>query len=148
RSAARSDDDLPRMAHQIGVRELHPSAVLAVVVQDVATELAVNLLADAIARRIAALEVEDRRLERCHAVRPDDAVRVVARLDHRADQPAHADTVAAHLRRDRLAVRSRDLEAHWRAVLRAEIEDVPDLDAASLAPPVGCHLRPGIRIVL
>ena len=61
-------------------------------------KLRIQRLAQRVAGRIAASQVQDRRLERRDAVRPDDAGIVVAGLDHRADQARHADAVAAHLR--------------------------------------------------
>ena len=61
--------------------------------------------------------------------RPDDAVLVVVLLDGRGDDARDADAVAAHLGRLLLAVDVEEGHAHGLRVLRAEEEDVADLDA-------------------
>ena len=106
-------------------------------------KLRVQRLAHRVARRIAAPQVEDRRLERRDAVRPDDACIVVAGLDHRADQARYADAVAAHLR-DAPSRRPAPatVRVHRLGVLGAEIEDVADLDAAAFTPARGLDLAP------
>src|SRR5579875_2645895 len=142
RRPARTDHDLPGMTHQVGVGELHPGPLLAVVIERLAAERAVELFRDAVARGVAALEVEDRGPERGNGIGPDDAGLVMARLDHRADEARDADPVAAHLRMDRAPVGGRDREAHRFRIFGAEVENMPDLDSPSLAPPRGCHLLP------
>src|ERR1019366_4956850 len=88
--AARPDHDLPGMAHQVGVGEFYPRAFVAVVVERIAGQLRINLLADAVARGVARLQVENNRPPGGDAVRPDDAGGVVRRLDDGADQPGDA----------------------------------------------------------
>src|SRR3546814_5858796 len=61
-------------------------------------------------------------VEGCHAVRPDDAVLVMARLDDAADQARYADTVGAHLDRHLLAVAGRHHGAHGLLILGSEKE--------------------------
>src|SRR6185437_11491671 len=90
---ARADDNLPGMPHQIRIGEFHAGAVLPVVVKGGAVQLSVELLAQRVAGRVAALQIEDGRLERSDAVRPDDAGFVVAGLDPRAHQAGDADAV-------------------------------------------------------
>src|SRR5207237_2346898 len=62
--------------------------------------------------------------------RPDHAGVVVVLLDRRSDSARDADPVAAHLDRALHAVGAEEARAHRRAVLRAEVEDLSDLDAA------------------
>ena len=62
--AARPDDELPRMAHQIGVVEFDAGAVLAIVVQRVAAERFVQLRAQRVAGGVANFQIQDRGAER------------------------------------------------------------------------------------
>jgi hypothetical protein len=59
---------------------------------------------------------------------------VVVGLDDRAHQTAHADPVRAHVHRHPLAVLVVTTSAHRLGILRAEVEDLPDLDPAPHAP--------------
>ena len=135
------------MAHQVGVGELRPRPLVAVVVQRVAAQRRVGALADRVARRVAHAQVQDRGAERRHARGPHDAGVVVAGLDQRAHQPRHADAVGAHLGVHGPAVGSCNGEAHRLAVLGAEVEDVPDLDAPALAALALRHRIPGGEVV-
>ena len=58
------------------------------------------------------------------------AALVVVLLDGGAEQPSHADSVAAHQDEVRLAVLVRILRLQHIAVARAELEDMPDFDTA------------------
>ena len=69
-------------------------------------------------------------------------------LDHRADQTRDADAVAAHLRDDLRAIGAGNAHAHRFRIFGAEIEDVPDLDAAPFALALGRHRAPGGGVVL
>ena len=60
--------------------------------------------------------------------RPDDALVVVVRLDDARDVPPDADAVRAHDDGVRLAVLAEIGRAGGVGELRAELEDVPDLD--------------------
>ena len=60
--------------------------------------------------------------------RPDDAVLVVAGFDQPGDDPVHADAVAAHDDRLELLVGVEELGVERLGVLRAQLEDVADLD--------------------
>src|SRR5436305_13750077 len=71
-----------------------------------------------------------RDLERGDGDRPDDALVVVVHLDGGGHGALDADAVAAHDRLDRLAVRAGHPDVQSVGVLVAELEDVPDLDAA------------------
>ncbi len=79
-------------------------------------------------------------MERRHPLGPDDALVVVAGLDDGADKAAHADAVAAHVHRDRLAVRPLHGGAHRLGILGAEVEDLAHLDAARAAAARLRHL--------
>ena len=61
-------------------------------------------------------------------------------LDDGADEPRDTNAVGPHLDSDRLAVGVCYDGAHGLGVLGAEIEDMPDLDAASDALSRGLHL--------
>ena len=78
RSAARTDDDLPGMTHQVGVGEFRARPFVAIVVQGGCAKLLVQRLAQRIACRIATPQVQDRGLERRNGIGPDDARFVVA----------------------------------------------------------------------
>ena len=72
--------------------------------------------------------------------RPDHAAVVVVLLDRGAEDAGDADAVAAHLQQLRLAGFVEVGRVHRLAVLRAEEEHVPDLDAAldgQRAPSIG-----------
>ena len=56
----------------------------------------------------------------------------MAGLDDRAQQPRDADAVAAHLDRDLVALGGGDLGPHGGGIFGAEVEDLPDLDAAAV----------------
>ena len=62
--------------------------------------------------------------------RPREPVLVVVLLDDRGDDARHADAVAAHHHRVLLAVLVGVVRVERLAVLGAELEHVPDLDAA------------------
>ena len=61
---------------------------------------------------------------------PDQPVPIVALLCDGADQPGDPDPVATHGDPDRLGVGSQRVQRERVGVLAAELEDVPDLDAA------------------
>src|SRR5476649_587996 len=71
-----------------------------------------------------------RDLERCQRVAPDDAVLVVVLLDGSGHHARNTDAVAAHGQRHWLAVFTQDLAFQGFAVLGAELEDMPDFNAA------------------
>ena len=69
-------------------------------------------------------------VERRDGPRPDQPGVVVALLGDRRDQARDADAVGAHRDPDRLAVGPERVQPEGVGVLAAELEDVPDLDAA------------------
>jgi hypothetical protein len=71
-------------------------------------------------------------LERRDGNREADAVLVVVRLHDGCQTAADAQPVAAHDNRVLVALRVGEQRAHRLAVFRAELEDVPDFDAAYL----------------
>ena len=80
------DDDLPGQADQVHRGELGAGALVEVIVEHRNSgfrKALVQRLAGRIDRRVAGLEVDQADLEGRHAVRPDDAGIVVARLDDR-----------------------------------------------------------------
>ena len=136
------------MPHEVGVGEFRPCPLLAIVVQRGSAKLRVQRLAHRVARGIAAPQVEDRCLEWRDAVRPDDAGRIVAGLDHRTDQARHADAITAHLRMHVLAVRRGHRGVHRLGIFRTEMEDVADLDATPFPPARRIDLVPLRHVVL
>ena len=80
---------------------------------------------------VVGIEVLDHRLVRRHRRRPDDAVLVVALLDHGLHGAAHADAVAAHHHHLLLELVRLVHGLERIRVLRAELEDVAHLDAAA-----------------
>ena len=69
-------------------------------------------------------------MERRHRLRPDHTGFVVARLNDRRDQTRRADTVGTHEDRRLLAVRPIHDSAHRIGILRAEVENMADFNAA------------------
>jgi hypothetical protein len=132
REALRADGDAQREADEVRVLELHARAFVAVVEQHVdagGEQLRVDLLG----RRAHAVFLAERGHDdgkRRDRDRPDDAVVVVALLHRGGDRAADAEAVAAHDHRLALAVLVEERAAHRLRVLRAELEHVPDLDAA------------------
>src|SRR5205085_6142158 len=76
---------------------------------------------------------DDPRAVRRERRRPRHAGVVVVLLDRRGDRARDADPVAAHLDRPLRAVGAEEARAHRLAVLRSEVEDLPDLDATVAA---------------
>ena len=76
---------------------------------------------------------------------PDDAVLVVAGFDQRGDDAVHADAVAAHDDRLELLVGVEELGIQRFGVLRAELEDVADLDRVPQGQPRAAP-RAGIAV--
>ncbi|MPL93332.1 hypothetical protein SDC9_39458 [bioreactor metagenome] len=139
RQTARADGDAPGQADQVHGGELGAGTFLAVVVKRVEPlrlQRGIERLAGGVGRHIALLQVDEADVEGRHALGPDDALLVVVRLDQRADQAADADAVAAHLDRHLGAVGGGDSGAHRFGIFRAEVEDLPDLDAAADAAPL------------
>ena len=148
--AAGADDDLPGQADEVGRGELGARALVAVVVEHAEAgrlQGGLDLAAGGVGGGIAGLEVDQRHVEGRHRVRPDDAGLVVARLDDRRHEAARADAVGAHMDRALDAVGAGDLGAHRLGILGAEVEDVPDLDAARGHLLVARHLGEGGRLV-
>ena len=69
------------------------------------------------------------------------------RLDQRADKARHADAVAAHVHGRALAGAVDHLGAHRFGVFGAEVEDLPDLDAAALHAALLGDLGEELRFV-
>src|SRR5882724_4402679 len=97
---ARPDGDPQRVPDQIGVLELHPGPLLAVVEEDVDAarlELVVQAHGGRPQTLVAPIDGHDGDGERGKRHRPDDAGVVVVLLDRGGDGARHADAVAAHL---------------------------------------------------
>ena len=90
-------------------------------------------------RGVADVDRHDVRRVRRERHRPDDAVGVVVLLDGRGHRARDADAVAAHHDRLLLAVGAQERRAHGLRVLRAEEEDVADLDAAVAREAAACR---------
>src|SRR5438309_4323366 len=121
-----AEDELPREADQVHGRELGAAALVPLVVEGVdagGLELRVEVVGRAGATGVVGAHVDEADLERRDGFGPDDARRVVARLDEGADEPGDADAVAAHLRMDLAAVGGLDGHAHRGRVFGAEIEN-------------------------
>src|SRR5262249_41962885 len=102
-----ADDQLPGESDHIHGRELGAAALIAIVVERLDAgllKLAVESVRSLRAGRIIGAHVDEADLVGRNALRPDDAVVVVACLDDCAHQPRNADAVAAHLRMDLAAV--------------------------------------------
>src|SRR5579884_560158 len=128
-------DHLHRHADQVHVLELDADALLAVVQQRLDMphlERAIELVRGAALLRIAGIGDQNGDLKRRDADGPEDAVLIVVDLDGGGHRAADAQPVAAH--EDGLFLAGLVLveRAHILAVLGAQLEDVPDLDAARL----------------
>src|SRR5271165_3534048 len=91
-----ADDDLMRRADQIHRGEFRAGPVVAVVQERVDARLferGIDLIAGAVARGVAHLEIDEPNLKRRDRLRPDRAGLVVVRLDQGGRQPARADSV-------------------------------------------------------
>ena len=93
------------------------------------------------------LEVHDPHMEGGHTLGPDDAIVIMRRLDDRADQTAHADSVAAHMHRHAAPLPIIDQRAHRIGILGPEIEDLPHLDPARNALTFHGNLREDFRVM-
>ena len=88
----------------------------------------VEALAGLLRLDVVRVQHRDHHFEGRHRDRPDDAVRVVVRFDDRRHHAPDADPVRAHHDRHRSARLVLHDGAELLAVLRAELEDVADLD--------------------
>ena len=89
RSAARADHDLPGQPDQFHGRELDARPLVAVVHQHLDAQRMqprVQILGERGGGGIVGAQVDQPDLERRHALRPDDALLVVERLDQRTDE--------------------------------------------------------------
>src|SRR5699024_1469096 len=125
--------DAERNADQLGIRKHGPRAQAAIVIGGVDASLAAVLVQGfagfAHGGGLVRLDRDDDQLERRNGSWPDDAGVVVALLDGGAHHAGDADTVAAHLRVNRVAVFIHRRQIQRAAVLVAELEYVTDLDA-------------------
>src|SRR5690606_30781654 len=133
-NSARSDDHLPGKADKVSGRKLSARALVRVVIKNVEArigQLRVEIIACAVARGVANLHVDQRKIERRDGFRPDNAILVVACLDDGGNQSARANAVGAHRDGVFLAIRPGDGSAHWSGILVAKVEDVTDFNATS-----------------
>ena len=133
RQALRPDDDLPRQADQIHSLEFRAGALACIVVENVvifAAKRGVELRAGRVACAVARLQIDQADAERRDQLRPNDACHVVARFDDGRDEARNAHAVRSALQGDELAIGALNLALHLRGVFRAEVEDMPHLDAA------------------
>ena len=133
--AAVGDHDPMRDAEQFRVCELDARPRIAVIEQHFETDrlqVGVELLGGSSDPwRLARVERHHHDAERCQWFGPADPGGVVVLLDGGCNDPGDADAVAAHIHRHRFAGFVEDARLHRLAVLTAELEDVPDLDATT-----------------
>ena len=130
---AAADDDDGRHADELGVLELDAGAGLATVVEqhlDTAGLERPGELLGVRGHRLVLAGGDDVDVGRGERPRPDDAEVVVVALDDARDGPRDADAVRPHGHRAQRPVLVEHLEVERLGVLRAELEDVPHLDAA------------------
>src|ERR1017187_5029678 len=130
--ALAAHDDAHGKADKVEVLELHAGALVAIVVENLDSR-GLEALVEPV-RRLedmgVTLEHGDDAGERRERHRPDDSDVVVILLDGRRHRAAEAEPVAAHRERHHLLGLVGDLAFHRLGVLRPELEDVADLDAA------------------
>ncbi len=122
-----------RNADEIGVLELDSRALVAVVVEHL-DALLVELTVETVGRLhdllVPRAQAHHQDFERCQRQRPDDAVLVVILLDGRRHGAADAEPIAPHGHGMRGSLVVQIGAMHGCRVLRAQLEDVTDLDAA------------------
>src|SRR5690606_27795170 len=136
-NAARADDHLPGNADKVSGGEFCARALIGVVVEHLAARFLIarqQLLAGRIAAGVPRLHIDQHDVEGCDRLRPDDAVVVVAGLDDRRYEPGRTDAVRTARHIVFLAVGAGHGGVHRPRILLAEVEDVPDLDAARREP--------------
>ena len=129
-----TDHQTMRNAQQLAVGELVARAQITIIQQHVVTGGG-QLLIDALGcladtHGLVGVHRHDGDLEGRDGFRQHDAALVVALLDGSGDHAGHADAVAAHGQRLRLAVLVEHGGVHGFGVLGAELEDVTHLDTA------------------
>src|SRR5438094_658336 len=131
RQALLPDRDAQREPDEIGVLELHPGALVPVVEEDLhagGREVAVQLLRDLAHLRVLHLQRQQGEVQRSHAHRPANPIRVVVQLDRSRQDALDADAVAPHHDGNFLARLVEHARAHRLRVARAKLEDVPYLE--------------------
>src|SRR6185369_14014941 len=132
---ALADVDAMGYPDQLEISKHHAWPLVAIVQQNFDAgggELVMQLLC--LCPHLGVLAPPDRRdgdLEWCDRLRPQDATRVVVLLDRGRHDARYADAVAAHLHVLRLPALVEVGRVHAFRVLGAELEDMPDLDAAA-----------------
>src|SRR5215472_8297004 len=133
--ALRPDQNLPRNADEIGGSEFRARPLVEVVVEHIDAfggEFAVKPLAGGVGVGAALLEIEKRDFEWGDRLRPFDAGIVVERFDDAADQTRDSDAVGPAVNWALDSIRARHDRLHRFGILGAEIENLPDLDAAGV----------------
>jgi len=125
-SDARGDAD------KVGVLEFHAGPEAAVVVKDVnpgLEELPIEIVGDLGDLLVVLIHRRNHDFERRDRDGPDDPVLVVAQFDGGCENSVDPDPVAAHQARLIAALLVVECGAELDAVLRAQLEDLADLDA-------------------
>src|SRR5262245_36277299 len=126
-----ADGDPDGYAKEVGVFELHPGALVAVVEQDRemrGLQVAIDLLDGLAQGWVPRRDGHQVNLERSDGPRPDDPVRVVVLLDSRRRYRRGADAVAAHHYGLLLPLLVEVHRPKRHGILGPELEDVADLD--------------------
>src|SRR5712691_5126838 len=130
--ALRPDGNAKRNADQIGILEFDARTLIAIIEKSIdpgVQQLAVDILRGR-ADIVFAADLRDENFERRDRHRPDDARIIVTQLDRGGHGASDSEAVAAHDHRLSLSAFVEIRAVHRIGVLRAELENVADLDAA------------------
>ena len=130
---ALAKDQLVGEAHKVGIGKLDAGALLTIVDDDLEAlggKLLGDLLGGGPHELVVDVERNDGDFVGSHGDGPADAVLVIVLLDDGGQRARDAHAVAAHDERLLLAVLVHEGGAHGLGVLRAQLEDLRDLDAA------------------
>src|SRR5262249_2429396 len=137
------DQDLPGHPDQVGSGELRPRPLVGVVIEHVdalGRKSPIELTAGRVGVAAALLEVEDGNPERRDRLRPLDAGFIVEGLEDRADEARSANSIGTAMDRPLDAIGAGHSRLHWHGIFGAEIENLPDLNAARMHALFGRHL--------
>ena len=124
------------------VRELGTRPFTRIVVQDLDTgvvQFSIDLRTRRIGFLIARLQVDQSGFEGRDGYRPNNTLVVVTGLDDRACKARNSDAIRPHLNVGHFPIRRLHATTHGFRVLRAEEENMTDLDAPRRDPLVRRH---------